>query len=264
MTMHPTHVEFDTILEDVLGQRLPGRPKQDPFVQSAVKNYKIGSRLRTPDGLTWHYCQNGPNNIVAPYWDRGMCSLVDKQTFDTPTGLVSAAPAGSYQVIIPDTDTDHGVDYWANGKAEFWGTYPACAQHRVIKSSTPSDGVSVTLTLYYPLTVTLAADTGVEIVRSVYAAVDQPTLAADPTMKSIVCVPHMLLTAEYYFWGLTWGLCTIAVTGDLGLVGGQRQIMFNPADGTIMVYADGAQPAGYLALDTAGGAETVIMLQLDP
>lgn len=259
-----SRAELEQIGNEILGQRLPGRPKQDPFVQSVTQNYKIGSRLRTPGGLTWHYCQNGPNNIVAPYWDRGMCSLVDKETFDTPTGLVSTAPAGSYTVVIPDTNTDHGADYWANGKAEFWGTYPACAQHRKIKSSTPSDGSSVTLTLYHPLTVTLAADTGVEICRSVYASVDQPTLAASPLFKSIACVPHMLLTANYYFWGLTWGECTIAVTSDLGLVGGQRLITFNPADGTIRPYVAGEQIAGYLVPDTAGGAETIIMLQLDP
>ncbi|GAI45191.1 unnamed protein product, partial [marine sediment metagenome] len=59
MVSHPTREEFDTILERFLGQRLVGRPKQAPFFQSEVQNYKIGSRLQGLGGLVWHYCQCG-------------------------------------------------------------------------------------------------------------------------------------------------------------------------------------------------------------
>lgn len=270
MVTHPTREEFDTILERFLGQRLVGRPKQAPFFQTEVQNYKLGSRLQGLDGLVWHYCRNGPNALDADSVpERGMVSLIDKELYSpgdgasVGNGLEVQAVAGSYQVTILDANPLHIADYWANGKAEFWGTYPALAQHRVIKSSTPSDGTRVVLTLYYPLTVTLAAASGLEITRSQYALVESSTTATTPTLKSVVCVPLQLIPANYYFWGQTWGLCSIARTGDIGLVASQRMVSFH-SNGTIHDYVDGEQPAGYIALDTVGGQETVIMLQLDP
>jgi len=265
-----TREDWENIGISVLGDRYRGMPSQAPYTESISRNYKIGSRLKGPDGLTWHYCRAGAIGVQGTDWDRGMCSVVDKELYSPGdpaslgNGLEVQAVVGSDRVTILDPNVLHVADWWANGRCELWGTWPQLQQHRRIKSSSPSDGTRVVLTLYYPLTATLAAATGLEIFRSPYAEVDDPGGVVAPNMKSIVCVPHMVVTPYYYFWGLTWGLCTVAVTGDLGLVGDQRQICWSSANGEITLYGDGLQPAGYLALDTAGGAETAIMLQLDP
>jgi len=262
---HPTHVEFDTILEHMLGQRLPGRPKQDPFVESAVQNYKIGSRLQGQDALTWHYCRCGANGITAVFRDRGAASLV------VPSGAfitIGAQVAGSYTLVINDTGVaaDRPAGYYANGKIEIWNAVAAEHMHRIIKDSTVGDGTSITLTLYYPLAYAVPAGTGGEICRSIYADVEQTNLSADPTFESIACVPMMgPVTALSYFWGVTWGMCSIAISADVGLVASQRLVTFNHNDGTIHPYADGEQVAGYLVPSTTGpAAQTIIMLQLDP
>ena len=264
---HYSRAEWAQIAEQILGERLPGRPRQNPFVESQYQNYKIGSRLRLPDGTVWHYCRAGANGVVNPYWDRGMPSLVVPETL----AVIGATPAGSYTVVINDTNAAHGKDYWANAKAEIWAS-PGVAtfQHRTIKSSTASNGTSVTLTLYYPLTNALADGDGLEICRCVYAAVDQATAIASPGTKSIACVPLMLVTAEYYFWGQTWGPCTLAATvGTMGNTNNSRQVYFNHVDGSIRTaeeagWVQGNQHAGYLLPDSAGGAQTIIFLQLDP
>lgn len=256
-----TRDDWDSLGINTVGDRYRGMLRQEPYTESLYANYKIGSRLQGPGGLVWHYSRAGANGVVSPMWDRGMASVVVPET----RAVIGATPAGSLQVVIDDANVAHLADYWANGKAEFWASVaPATFQHRMIKSSTASNGTSVTLTLYQPLTNALANGDGLEICQSVYAEVDQTSLVVAPTMASIACVPHMLITANYHFWGLTWGMCTVAVTAPLGLVASQRQICFNHNDGTIQVYADGQQHAGYLLPSTAGGAQSIIMLQLDP
>ena len=263
---HYSRAEWARVAEQILGERLPGRPRQDPFVESAVQNYKIGARLRLESGWVMHYCRAGSVGVASPYWDRGCHSQVGPQTL----AVIGATAVGSKTVVINDTNTAHGVDYWANGKAEIWASpAPAVFQHRRIKSSTASNGTSVTLTLYYPLTNALADGDGLEICRSQYAEVDQAPGDANATSKSIACVPQMLVTAEYYFWGLTWGICTIAAYGGaMGSAANSRQCYFHQ-DGTIQTeeeagWVAGKQPAGYLLPDSSGGAQTIIMLQLDP
>jgi hypothetical protein len=264
---HYTRAEWSQIAEQILGERLPGRPAQRPFAESAIQNYKVGARLQLPDGIHWHYCQCGDGGVAIPMWDRGMASLVVPQAL----AVVGATPAGSLTVIINDANVAHGRDYWANGKVEIWATPgDGVFQHRTIKSSTPSNGVSVTLTLYERLTNALANGDGLEICRCVYAEVDQTNAVADPTQKSIACVPLMPVTPGYWFWGQTWGPCTLAATiGTMGNLAGSRQVYFNHHDGTVLTeeeagFVAGAQPAGYLLPDSAAGAQTIIFLQLDP
>lgn len=263
---HMTRSEMDQVYNSILGERLPNVAAQLPYTESVTPHYKIGSRLWTPYGI-WHYCKCGANAVVNPYWDRGMVSVVVPET----RAVIGATAVGAVTVVIDDADATHGADYWANGKAEFWASVaPATFQHRKIKSSTASNGTSVTLTLYRPLTNALANGDGLEICRSQYAEVDETVAVASSTKMSIACVPHMLVTAQYYFWGLTWGMCTLAATiGTMGNTASSRQVYFNHNDGTILTeeeagFVAGAQPAGYLLPDSNGGAQTIFMLQLDP
>ncbi len=262
--MHPTHLEFDDLLSEILGERIPGRPKQEPFQETVIQNYKIGSRLRYGKA-TWHYCQAGPVGQTSP--ERGMGSLVVPETLAT----IGATPVGSRSVVINDTDLDHGIGYWANGKVEIWTA--GTSQHRIIKSSTASNGTSVTITLYHPTTVLAATGTGLEICQSLYAQVDSMTAHAHAGFLTVAGIPLMLITAEYFFWAQTWGICSpAAYVGDMGETTGSRTVYWY-VDGTIQCEEEGAwvagrQKAGVLIPDTApGGAgtgQTVVMLQMDP
>lgn len=263
-----SRAELEQIATQILGERLDGRPKQDPYVQSEIQNYKIGSRLRTPDGITRHYCKAGAVGVPSSL-ERGAVSNVVPQTCgpgETYVGVIGAHLAGAYQVVIGDTVEAHGVDYWANGKVEIWTTIP---QHRTIKSSTASNGTSVTLTLYYPLAYGITALTGLEICRSIYADVDGIG-AADAQRKSCACIPMMIVSANYYFWGQTWGICTVGARHEgMGLAADSRQVYFNGINHAFQTeeeagYVAGMQCVGYLLPDSSGGWQTAIMLQLDP
>lgn len=286
---HYSRAELGQVFDGILGELLPGVGPQAPHTESITQRYKIGSRLRGLDGVVWHYCQCGANGVAAAYRDRGMASLVTPfvivSTLDVSTpplgGVIGAVSAGATRVVIRDIDPTHGVDYWANGKVEFWNNMPgSTSQHRTIKSSTASTGVggTVTLTLYRPLSYAIADNEGLEICRSIYAEVDQTDAVAAPARKSTACVPVFSpITALHYFWGQTWGMCTLAVGvpgGVMGAVDQDRDIYFQANEGTVSTTlnypgiaagaTDSPQRAGFLLPNSAGGAQTIIMLQLDP
>jgi len=274
--MHPTHVEFDTILNHFLGERIAGRPKQEPYIESLLQNYKIGSRLQTEDGLVWHYGQAGATGITAAYRRRGAASTIDGRSV-TNFKTLGNTPIGSYTIVLTTANL-YAVDYWAGGLASIFPTGVAGDYSndnpRMIKSSTAGDGTSITLTLYQPLTYAAIIPTVQDVYccRSPYASVDEAVSV--PTGDcSIVGFSWMPVTAYYYFWAQTWGLCQpVGTGGDMGIAAGSREIVFNYGDGTIRsAVAGGAygthQRAGYLVPRTilaGGGDEAFIMLQLDP
>lgn len=275
MVAHPTRAEFDTILERFLGERLPGRPKQEPFTESEVQNYKLGSRLQGADGLVWHYCRCEATGLRAGYRDRGMASLV------TPSGAfttIGAQVAGSRTLVINDTGSaaDRPAGYYANGKIEIWNAIVAEHMHRMIKDSSVGNDTSITLTLHYPLTYAVPAGTGGEICRSIYAEVGETEFIATPRRKSIACVPCMgPITGLYFFWGQTWGMCTCAIGahGSMGEIDNDRDVYFSTHEGTVQTtlrhagIAGGTsseQRAGFLLPNSAGGSQSIIFLQLDP
>lgn len=272
---HISRAELEQVYNSILGERLPGAGLQEPYTESITQRYKIGSRLQTPDSLVWHYCRCGANGVAAAYRDRGMASLV------IPSGAftsIGAQVAGSRTLVINDTGAaaDRPAGYYANGKIEIWNAVAAEHMHRIIKDSSIGNGTSITLTLYFPLTYAVPAATGGEICRSIYAEVDQTDASADPLRRSVACVPVMgPITALYYFWGQTWGMCTVAAGahGSLGEVDNDRDVYFQASDSTIQTTrrfagiggsTSSPQRAGYLLPNSSGGSQTIIMLQLDP
>ena len=262
--------EIAQIAETVLGELLPGGSVQHPYTQSAVQNYKIGSRLQTPDGLVWHYAKASPAGVTAAYRRRGVASVVLAQNFK----VLAIAPIGATTLVINDTAlaTVHPADYWAKGHASIF-PLPGYAndQPRMIKSSTAGNGVSVTLTLYYPIDYALAINDDVYCCPSPYRSVCE-AVSVPGGAQSIVGFAWMALTPLYYAWLQTWGLCQpVATGGDQGITAGGREIFFNYGDGTTFsgpATAFGAsQRAGFLvpqSILAPGGDESYLMLQLDP
>lgn len=257
-----TREQINQAVASVLGELLPGRPEQDPHVESAVQNYKIGSRLKLLDGTTWHYCLAGAFGIPASQ-ERAAVSSVAPETLAT----IGASAVGTNQVVITDANVLHTADYWANGKVELWTAVP---QHRTIRSSTASNGTSVTLTLNFPLVALAATGTGLEICRCMYASVDGVGIGL-AQQKSCVGASLAIVTPLNFFWVQTWGMCTMGARyGTMGAAADSRDVYYNGINGTIQdgiengTYTQGMQRIGFLLPDTVSGGETVIMLQLDP
>lgn len=258
--VHPTKLEFNTIIEHFIGQRLPGRPRQYPYTESSAQNYKVGSRMQLPDGTVWHYSQVTIEH-GEEHKHRGLVSDVTSETL-----AVSGTHAIGVSVItITDTNEDHGANYWRGGKVELWS---AISQHRIIVGSTASNGTTCTITLNRPLTSAAADAIGLEICRSPYASI----IPSFPNHHmSCYGIPMMGVTVDHFIWLQTWGLCTVAsaeAEHPLGAAVDSRELYFY-FNGAFLVaeanaYTAGMQCVGFVLPDTVGGEETLAFLRLDP
>jgi len=188
---------------------------------------------------------------------------------------VGNTPIGSTTVVMNDANVLHTADYWAGGMASIFptGTLGDYTNDnpRMIKHSTASNGVTVTLTLYRPLTYAAIIPTAQDLYccPNIYSAIDEP--AATANRNTFIGYSWTPVTPLYYAWFQTWGHAQPVTTGgDLGIVAAMRDAYFNPADGTIessTARVFGHQRAGIiipLTILAPAGDESQILLQLDP
>ena len=88
-------------------------------------------------------------------------------------------------------------------------------------------------------------------------------------MVSVVCVPLIDVTANYYFWGQTWGPAMFVAGGTApGRTSSYRDVVF-ATDGSVLDASDVAtglnQRAGYiLSQTTSSDGDQLVQLQLAP
>ncbi len=224
--------------------------------QSAVQKYPLGMRYTEGDRV-FRYCKAGGALTAMKAGHQGHVAT------EVYTKAVEYA-AGSYQVAILDTDGGHGVDYYKDGY--IWIMVAGNYRMYKIKSSTASDGVSVTLTLYEALVVTVPASTWTTAWPNIYSNV----VGDASTKMSNVCVPLIDVDSGKYFWGQTWGPCFgTAFNVVPGVNDNQREVYFN-IDGALMAGDDLSldttvrQRAGFIITNTTPGGDQFYMLQLAP
>jgi len=155
----------------------------------------------------------------------------------------------------------HLADHWAGGEASIVGA-TASQNPRMIKSSTASNGTSVTLTLYYPIDVNIAVGVGVYCCQSPYAVFQEAVGGASAgPMIGYTWTP---VTALNFMWIQTWGLAQGVFTGTTTPAAGERDLVFNSVDGTLL-----NKVAAYTAQQFAGRLESALgdqymTLMLDP
>lgn len=263
--------EIMRAMDQIVGERLHGRPEQDPYVESALQNYKIGARLVTEGGMVWHYSRAGSIGQDAGHRRFPLVSSVLAPLFT----FIGTTPVGGKTVVIADTDLTHGKDYWAGGFMSAFPTSPDYSndQPRMIKSSTPSNGTSVTITLCYPVWHELPNSSGGYFCRSQYAEVDQAQFHPHAGKTSIVGYPWMPVTPLHFVWLQTWGIMQPVglIPGQMGITANLREVYGVSASGhpvtaddTTGLYVPGLQRIGYLMPDSFAGDEVYVMLQLDP
>jgi hypothetical protein len=272
-----SRAELEQVANQILGERLDGRPDQDIYVESAVQNFKIGSRRRVR-GWTLHYCRA---SVALPYTNKyRLVGNLTPALGDVPSPLEGpgceviltvAAPAGQKNITIPDIDSP--VNLYQGGTIECWTTVGTFEFHR-IASSTVSNGTSVVLTLEDPLVNALAIGNMVAPLPSIYYATG-PMGVTYPRRETAVCLPLIPVTVNRFYWGITYGQVFLSCQGTNwpGKLVDCKDV-FVWQDGTIAALNDwgagtydGAstspQRVGY-GLPSGDYGSGNIMLQLDP
>jgi hypothetical protein len=237
---------------------------QDTFEESSTQLHEIGARRVLPDGRVFKYCYAA----TALYGGMG---AHDGGVIGNYTLAAGAQAAGSTSLVVPDTDATHVADWWKNGYISVEGYGPWYSK---ITASTASDGSTITITTEAATDAAVETDK-VSLYRSPYAAVTRGMTLGATTAKimTIVCVPPIAVTAEYYFWGQTWGPCGGCPVAFMGDSEYERDLVFQDTDGAVgtatsrIADGKGYQKAGWILGRHTSGTDCrnpVYWLQITP
>jgi hypothetical protein len=246
-----------------------GKVRQSIMKDSLTALYRIGTKY-VQDRRTFRYCKAGA--ALGGVMRGAINGNIIPGDTGTP-GYEGAAgyawAAGDTVLQVSDTATTHTADYYADGYMTVFSTQ---FETHYIKSSTASDGTSLTITIDTPLDAAVAASgVGVTLYPSMYSNI----LAAggvQADFEAFVVVPPCAVTSGYYFWGQTLGPAWVTAHGGTWPGAGAclRDVYFH-TDGTIDpatirdVGTLSPQRAGYLYSPSATSAygDAHIMLQLE-
>ena len=276
----PTRGKDGIVVDQILtaGHKLANGDIQDVHEESAVQNYDIGTRL-VMDDRGFRYCRakQALDALLG-----GRADVMPREG----AGDAVAYVAGTKEVTIPMND--NGPDYTAEKVKDYWaeGYYwvqTGMQLHRIKSSAVATEvgritsltGGFVTLTLYEGLTVDIAASAWITAWVNPYKVCKHE----HSNKMSVIAVPLIAVTVDYYFWGQTWGPCFGTQTSTKpGLAALDREVFFG-ADGALVTGGDLAstglgQKAGFLITNTEpwtnagdgseGGGDQFYMLQLSP
>ena len=258
--------------------RYLGQGVQDIHEESEVQKYTIGTRVVIDDRV-FRYCQ------AKEALDPLLGARADVMPREGEMDAV-AYEVGDTEVTIPMNQ--YGVDYVAEQVADYWAEGYIWIQtgmqlHRIKSSAvatttgrvTSLTGGFVTLTLYEGLRTAVAASAWITAWVNHYKVCKHEHSGK----MSVVAMPLVGVTINYYFWGQTWGPCFgVQTSTKPGLASGDREVFFG-SDGALVTGGDVcntglAQKAGFLITNTEpwtnagnsaeGGGDQFYMLQLSP
>ena len=259
--------------------RYLGRGVQDIHEESELQKYDIGTRLVVDDRV-FRYCQ--AKEALDPLLGARADVMPREGSMDAVAYLV-----GETEITIPMND--NGPDYVAEQVADYWKEGYIWIQtgmqlHRIKSSAaatttgriTSVTGGFVTLTLYEALKTAVGASAWITAWVNPYKVCKHE----HSHKMSIIAVPLLSVTINYYFWGQTWGPCFgQQMSTKPGLADGDREVYFYH-DGSLLTGVDvhtaggNAQRAGFIITNTEpwtnagdgseGGGDQFYMLQISP
>jgi len=262
-----SRAELGEIANQILGERLPGRPKQGIYEESAVQNYRIGCR-RVDGDRTCHYCYAG-SAIAIP--QRGVANASPH----LEGTCIGNAVAGAYTLDLPLTCADFPAvsyttkDIYKDGWLWIMGADPALHEFHRIKGNDAATATYVRVTLYTPIR-TSQATPWITAYRNIYVNCQQDYPNSPTYRQAVVCMALLPITNGRYFWGQTWGpMWTTAMNLTPGAADRDRELVFSQG-GTIAIKrewdptSNSNQRAGYVLTNTVNTGDMMFMLQLAP
>ena len=195
-----------------------GKPNK-LFTPEATQRYPLGARFKY--GLrTFHYAYAGgvalvPGKLVTPT----DCPAEANVTVGT-AAAIGATSIPNITTTAAEANLDGGtlVVNDVDGQGQTLDIIRSAAN--------ASTATSTDIWLRDPLKVALTTSSQVELYASPYYDLD---LSATIT-EFIVGVPNMAVTANYYFWLQTWGICSV-LAGDTLVAG--SQLVPHSTDGSV-------------------------------
>jgi len=182
------------------GKSLTGVP-QGIYEESATQNYDIGTK-RVVDDMVFHYCQAEADSGSTYKAIQPNRAVVTKH-IPVTASAVTAASVGA--TTITATVSDVAANNYADGYIIQQNSPWTQNSKLRIKSNT-----TTVFTLKDPLVLAVGASDSLHFSKNMYKDVGMlETNATGKEYHSWAAVPLLGVTAEYYFWGQTWGPCCV-------------------------------------------------------
>jgi len=188
----------------------PARPRHDYMDQSATQRHELGARYTTEDGRAYRYCKNGAVALVTGH-------LIQSAALGGSSGHVQTGIAVQADSAIGDESIYVELDTDAATLNQFAGGYLCISDDAgegqmfgIVGNSVATGGGTCRVDLDRPIKIAaLVATSLVQMMTDPYSTV----IAAPITTPTglILGIAPIAVTAEYYFWVQTWGMCCAKV-----------------------------------------------------
>lgn len=173
---------------------------QGIYEQSATQKEDVGVLRILQDGRKFRYAKCGATGIAAG--KATAAAAIDGDVMNE--ACASAHAIGDYVITETITSTTCAQDYFAGGYLQINDGTGEGHQYKIASSTAVAAGTSITITLEEPLRVALVATT------SEFTLVHSPWMAVVETTDEenvFAGVTPIAVTAAYYFWAQTGGVC---------------------------------------------------------
>lgn len=241
----------------------------DPYTESSVQLYPLGSKLEYADGRVFRYGKFGVTNTVAPRgytlynanYDPEVSGQEDVDGFYGD--LYTAASVGDEYVDL-EKSTAYAENFFEDGIFVAFPSATAYANHLPsyrICGSELGNGTYCRIYLDTPLKADIAATDGVDAWKSIFSNLK---VVASIEYSTIVGVCQSFsMTSGYFGWVQRKGRCYTPQSSTIGDAANERMVGAS-GDGTIApLGALGRQPLGYITELSAGGYGNQYWLQLE-
>lgn len=212
----------------------------NPYSEDATQMYPIGTKF-IDDDCVWRYMHAGNEctrgRLVQSYnayssgttRERALIAVAgavgDTTVTCTAQGTVTASMFAGGYIIVTST-----------GKLVY----------RIEDNTAAAAGDTFTCKLAHPLRNTIGTGDYLQCVRGKYADVRYLSGSPEAGMGSAVGAAHWTVTSGYYFWGQTWGPCSITGTDNVGASLSERGLVMGTDGAVKCEYTAGLQYIGYL------------------
>ena len=238
----------------------------NPCSEDSVQKYPIGTKF-VDDDRVWRYMKAGNTctrgRLVQSY------------------NAYSSGTTREYALIaIAGAVGDTTVTCTAQGTVTenmFAGGYIIVTStgklvYRIVSNTAATPGNTFVVTLDQPLRNVILGTDYIQCIRDKYADVRYFSGAPEAGYGSAVGAAHWTVTSGYYFWGQTWGPCSITGIDNVGASISERGLVMGTDGAVKCEYTAGLQYIGYLIPYTGpstGGVDMpaawlLVELQLAP
>lgn len=176
--------------------------RQGIYEESSTAKHPVGTRMQLADGRVYYYAKADASGLTKAL----LCMSPAVTANHNNQAVAAAAAAGTKSVSCTLGATACTADQYAEGYLVINDAAGEGHYYKIKSHGTSTAGSeAITVTLYDPIQVALTTS-------SEYTLVPNPFMGITNTAteeNSPAGVPMMAVTASYYAWVQTWGVCSV-------------------------------------------------------